>query len=139
MRFEAGLPNECWQTIGTEIPVGAGVRVRRDRIDNNGKVTLRHQTRLHHIGIGHAHKGKRVILLVDDLDVRVLSEDGELLRHLMLDRPGTTSHRDVGLGRCLRCPETSVHDVPTHHIGVGGPTRTIGTRAVLRGEFALTA
>jgi hypothetical protein len=70
---------------GPRIAVGAGVRVRRDRIDNNGKVTLRHRTRLHHIGIGHAHKGKRVILLVDDLDVRVLTVDGELLRHLRID------------------------------------------------------
>jgi hypothetical protein len=46
---------------------------------------LRHRTRLHHIGVGHAHKGKRVILLVDGLDVRVLTQDGELLRHLTLD------------------------------------------------------
>ncbi len=70
---------------GPRIRIGAGVRVRRDRIDKNGKVTLRHRTRLHHIGVGHAHKGKRVILLVDDLDVRVLSQEGELLRRLTLD------------------------------------------------------
>jgi hypothetical protein len=70
---------------GPRIHVGAGVRVRKDRIDRNGKVTLRHRTRLHHIGVGHAHTGKRVILLVDGLDVRVLSQDGELLRHLTLD------------------------------------------------------
>jgi transposase InsO family protein len=70
---------------GPRIHIGAGVRVRRDRIDKNGKVTLRHRTRLHHIGVGHAHKGKRVILLVDDLDVRVLSGDGEVLRHLTLN------------------------------------------------------
>ena len=70
---------------GPMIRVGAGVRVRKDRIDNNGKVTLRHRTRLHHIGVGHAHKGKRVIMLVDDLDVRVVSHDGELLRQLTLD------------------------------------------------------
>ena len=70
---------------GPRIRVGAGVRVRRDRIDKNGKVTLRHGTRLHHIGVGHAHKGKRVTLLVDGLDVRVVSQDGELLRHLTLD------------------------------------------------------
>jgi transposase InsO family protein len=70
---------------GPKIRVGAGVRVRRDRIDKNGKVTLRHRTRLHHIGVGHAHKGKRVTLLVDGLDVRVISQDGELLRHLTLD------------------------------------------------------
>jgi transposase InsO family protein len=70
---------------GPKISVGAGVRVRRDRIDKNGKVTLRHRTKLHHIGVGHAHKGKRVILLVHGLDVRVVSLDGELLRHLTLD------------------------------------------------------
>ena len=70
---------------GPKIRVGAGVRVRKDRIDKNGKVTLRHRTRMHHIGVGHAHKGKRVILLVDGLDVRVVAEDGELLRHLTLD------------------------------------------------------
>jgi transposase InsO family protein len=70
---------------GRRIQIGAGMRVRRDRIDENGKVTLRHRTRLHHIGIGHAHKGKRVILLVDGLDVRVLTAEGELLRHLTLD------------------------------------------------------
>jgi transposase InsO family protein len=70
---------------GPKIHIGAGVRVRRDRIDKGGKVTLRHGTRLHHIGVGHAHKGKRVILLVHGLDVRVVSLDGELLRHLTLD------------------------------------------------------
>jgi hypothetical protein len=74
---------------GPKIQVGTGVRVRRDRIDKNGKVTLRHRTRLHHIGVGHAHKGKRVTLLVTllvhGLDVRVISEEGELIRHLTLD------------------------------------------------------
>jgi transposase InsO family protein len=70
---------------GPRIRVGAGVRVRKDRIDKAGSVSLRHRTRLHHIGVGHAHSGKRVILLVDSLDVRVLTEDGEVLRHLTLD------------------------------------------------------
>jgi len=70
---------------GPKIVVGAGVRVRRDRIDKVGRVTLRHRTRLHHIGMGRAHRGKRVILLVHDLDVRVIAEDGQLLRHLTLD------------------------------------------------------
>jgi transposase InsO family protein len=70
---------------GPKIRIGAGVRVRRDRIDKGGKVTLRYGTKLHHIGVGHAHKGKRVILLVHDLDVRVVSLDGEMLRHLRLD------------------------------------------------------
>src|SRR5918995_4506913 len=71
---------------GPRIAVGAGVRVRRDRIDKGGKLTLRHRTRLHHIAVGHAHKGKRVVMLIDGLDVRVLAaDDGKLLRHLTLD------------------------------------------------------
>jgi transposase InsO family protein len=70
---------------GPKIVLGAGMRVRRDRIDKAGRVTLRHRTRLHHIGMGRAHVGKRVIMLIDGLDVRVLSEDGELLRQLTLD------------------------------------------------------
>ena len=59
-------------------------RVRRDII-NNGTVTLRHNSRLHHIGIGKAHTGRRVLLLVADLHVRVITDDGELLRELTLD------------------------------------------------------
>jgi transposase InsO family protein len=70
---------------GPRIRVGGGVRVRRDRINQAGNVTLRHRGRLHHIGVGHAHDGKRVTLLVDGLDVRVISQEGELLRHLTLD------------------------------------------------------
>jgi transposase InsO family protein len=60
-------------------------RVRRDRIDTTGKVTLRYRTKLLHIGVGRAHAGVRVKLLVEDLDVRVITEDGELLRHLTID------------------------------------------------------
>jgi transposase InsO family protein len=70
---------------GPKIRVGADVRVRHDRVDNNGKLTLRHRTKLHHIGVGHAHKGKRVTMLVKGLDVRVISEDGQVLRDLTLD------------------------------------------------------
>lgn len=48
-------------------------------------VTLRHNSRLHHLGIGRAHAGKRVTLLVADLHIRVITDDGELLRELTLD------------------------------------------------------
>jgi hypothetical protein len=60
-------------------------RVRQDRIDRQGRVTLRHRSRLHHIAVGRAHAGTRVLVLVADLDVRVLTFEGELLRHMTLD------------------------------------------------------
>jgi hypothetical protein len=59
--------------------------VRKDRIDSCGKLTLRCNSRLHHIGLGRRHAGVRVLVLVADLDVRILTEDGELLRELKLD------------------------------------------------------
>src|ERR1700678_3533485 len=61
-------------------------RVRTDRIDNTGLVTLRHQGQLYHIGIGRAHAGTRVLLLVQDLHIRVINADtGELIREPTLD------------------------------------------------------
>src|SRR6516165_10257579 len=41
-------------------------RVRTDRLDANGCVTLRHGGRLYHIGIGRAHARTYVLLLVQD-------------------------------------------------------------------------
>jgi transposase InsO family protein len=60
-------------------------RVRRDRIDKTGKVTLRYRSKLIHIGVGRAHAGTRVLLLVADQHVRVITDDGDLLRELTID------------------------------------------------------
>jgi transposase InsO family protein len=65
---------------------GTHHRVRHDRIDKTGAVSLRRAGRMHHIGIGRAHAGTPVLLLIDDLDIRVIHDTtGELLRHLTLD------------------------------------------------------
>ncbi len=71
-------------TPPTDSPGPIHYRIRRDVI-NNGTVTLRHDSQLHHIGIGKAHTGRRVLMLVADLHVRVITDDGELLRDLTLD------------------------------------------------------
>lgn len=71
--------------VGAELDLPQGTRVRRDRIDAGGAVTLRHKGRLHHIGVGRRHRHKAVIMLVADLDVRILTDEGEMLRHLTLD------------------------------------------------------
>ena len=61
-------------------------RVRRDRVDDSGVVTLRHSGRLHHIGIGRTHARTRILLLIQDLNIRVINAaTGELLRELELD------------------------------------------------------
>jgi transposase InsO family protein len=67
------------------LPVPGRFRLRRDKVDITGVVTLRHDSRLHHIGIGRGLVGTRVLVLVDGLEVRVISEDGELFRSFTLD------------------------------------------------------
>jgi transposase InsO family protein len=61
-------------------------RVRFDKVDQAGKITLRHGGRLYSIGIGRTHARTRVIVLVQDLQIRVVDRTtGELLRDLILD------------------------------------------------------
>jgi transposase InsO family protein len=60
-------------------------RVRRDKVDRFGKLTLRYLGRLRHIPVGVVHKNRKVRLLVAGADVRIVTEDGELIRALTLD------------------------------------------------------
>ena len=84
-------PMQAWRALDKatiEIdgqPLLAHTRVRRDRVDKTGCFTLRHRSKLHHVAVGRAHKGTRVLVLVADLDIRVIDENGVTLRHLELD------------------------------------------------------
>jgi transposase InsO family protein len=61
-------------------------RVRHDKVSKTGTVTLRIAGRLRHIGVGRTHAGTYVLLLVHDLNVRVVhAATGELLRELTID------------------------------------------------------
>jgi transposase InsO family protein len=61
-------------------------RVRTDIIGTTGTVTLRHHGQLYHIGAGRTHAGTHVLLIVQDLHVRIIdAATGELLRDLTLD------------------------------------------------------
>lgn len=83
-------PQQAYQDRPKAVPTGTPLdtghyRVRHDRIDGSGVITLRHNSRLHHIGLGRRHAGTRVLVLVRDLHIRVLDTNGELLRELTLD------------------------------------------------------
>ena len=87
--FGRRTPAEAFAARPRATPSGVKLpphtRIRRDRIDGSGAVTLRHDSRLHHINVGRRFAGTRVVMLVAGLDVRIVSEDGELLRELVLD------------------------------------------------------
>jgi transposase InsO family protein len=85
-------PQAAWTARTRAIPARQGIRideqfrVRKDRIDTDGKLTLRHGSRLHHIGIGRAWAGTPVLMLIRELDIRIITEqEGELIRELTLD------------------------------------------------------
>lgn len=55
------------------IEVGRRVwRIRYDRVDADGKISLRYAGRLRHLGIGRAYARQRVLLLVHDTDTMVI-------------------------------------------------------------------
>ncbi len=80
------MPTEAKVRATPTAKVGTHFRIRHDKVDKSGKLTLRYESKLLHIGMGARHRGLAVVLLVADRDVRVVSAaDGELLRHLTLD------------------------------------------------------
>jgi hypothetical protein len=99
-----------------EVLSGTHFRIRHDKVDTAGTVTLRYDSRLHHIGLGRAHKGKGG------------QAARRRLRHPRARRPNGRADPPVDARsesrlpadrrelRCLRCPATSVSDVATHHI-----------------------
>jgi transposase InsO family protein len=63
----------------------AHFRVRHDKVDTNGTVTLRYGSRLVHLGMGRRNAGQVVTMLVADRDVRVLNPEGVLMRRFTID------------------------------------------------------
>jgi transposase InsO family protein len=72
-------PEHAYQARPKAHPHGkpsAHLRIRHDTVDNFGKLTLRHGSRLHHLGIGAAHAHTPVLILVADPTVTVISKTG---------------------------------------------------------------
>jgi transposase InsO family protein len=87
--LDGRTPLQAYSTRIKAKPTGdttkAHFRVRQDKIDKTGKVSLRYHSRLYKIGVGRAHKGRPVKLLITDQQIRVIDLDGQLLRQLTLD------------------------------------------------------
>jgi transposase InsO family protein len=80
-------------------------RVRHDRV-RDGNVTLRVNGHLHHIGIGRTLDGTPIVMLIHDLDVRIIhAATGEIIRTLTIN------------------PERRYHGTGKP---IGGPTRPYG-------------
>ena len=81
-------PRQVYEAKVKATPAGrveSHFRVRYDKVDRYGTVTLRYASKLLHIGMGARFKGQKVVLLVADRDVRVVDPEGQLLRQLTFD------------------------------------------------------
>jgi transposase InsO family protein len=60
-------------------------RVRRDKLDSSGRVTVRYLGRLRHVYVSYRLRGHPVTLLVAGAHLRAVAEDGSILREIILD------------------------------------------------------
>lgn len=60
-------------------------RVRRDKLDSSGRVTVRYLGRLRHVYVSYRNRGRPVTLLVAGAHLRAVADDGSILREITLD------------------------------------------------------
>lgn len=82
-------PDEAYTALPKATPTGttrSEWRSRTDKIDSRGSVTLRYAGKLRHLGIGRAHKGKAVLMLIHDRNVTITDlATGEILGEYLIN------------------------------------------------------
>jgi transposase InsO family protein len=103
-------PTEAFTDRPKAFPTGYRIpphyRVRHDRIDAAGVITIRYNSRLHHIGLSKHLRGTNVTVLIDDRDIHIMARDtGTLIRKLTLDPTRDYQPRGV---KCGNSPENRI-------------------------------
>nr|WP_230977478.1 integrase core domain-containing protein [Georgenia yuyongxinii] len=89
-------------------PAGRDHRVRTDKIDGQGKVTLRYSGHLYKIGIGRTHARTPIVMLIQDLHITIAAAaTGEILRQLTLDTSRTYQPQET-----TKAPRGTEHPNP---------------------------
>ena len=81
---DRNTPGHAYRATLKALPADARApghyRLRYDRVDVDGHISFRRAGRMHHLGIGAAHKHKRVLALADDHKITVILLDtGEVI------------------------------------------------------------
>jgi transposase InsO family protein len=82
--LDRATPGQAYRATPKALPADARTpghyRLRYDRVDIDGHISFRRAGRMHHLGIGAAHKHQRVLALADDHQVTVILLDtGEII------------------------------------------------------------
>ncbi len=82
-------PEQAYTSLPKATPTGPARsewRTRTDKVDKNGKLSLRYAGKMRHLGIGRAHAGTPVLLLIHDRDVTVSDANtGEIIAEHTID------------------------------------------------------
>lgn len=82
-------PEQAYTALPKATPTGpprSEWRSRTDQVDKHGKVTVRYAGRLRHLGVGAAHAGTPVLLLIHDRDVTTSDANtGEIIAEHTID------------------------------------------------------
>ncbi|OBF61025.1 transposase [Mycobacterium sp. 852002-51971_SCH5477799-a] len=109
-------PEQAYHARPKAHPTGqpsAHLRIRHDTVDQFGKLTLRHGSRLHHLGVGATHAHTPVLILVTTHTVTVMSKTGHHILSSHHIDPDTNYWRNQQK-RPGRWPERSVTNDATH-------------------------
>ena len=114
-------PGETYRATPKAMPSNSGrghFRLRYDVTDGKGAITLRRGGRLHHLNAGVAHARRRVLAIVDEADVTLVSLDtGEALSsHLIEPDKGywRNQRRNPGRWPGSQQSDSGVTHVATH-------------------------
>jgi len=82
--LQRNTPGHAYRTTPKAAPAGARAhthyRLRYDRLDTKGRMSLRRAGQMHHLGVGATHASKRVLAFADDHQITVADlNTGEVL------------------------------------------------------------
>jgi transposase InsO family protein len=104
--LERRTPGAAYRSTPKALPAGNGhapahYRLRYDRLDGTGKMTLRRAGRMHHLGVGAKHARRRVLALADEHHITITDlATGEVLsRHLIEPEKAYWRNQDKEPGR----------------------------------------
>ena len=88
--LDRATPAEAYQATPKALPSQGRLpdryRLRYDRVDTDGHVSIRRAGRMHHLGIGRTHTRKRILAITDETTVTVIHLDtGEILSEHQID------------------------------------------------------
>jgi transposase InsO family protein len=74
--LDRNTPGHAYRTTPKALPASSHppghYRLRYDRLDTKGKMSIRRGGRMHHLGVGTEHARKRVLALADDYQITVI-------------------------------------------------------------------